>query len=61
MADDLGYGDVPWNNPYLVEKMPNLHKFRSDGMVIGKVFIKNSLTPQLLFVFKWMQISLSPI
>ena len=39
MADDLGYGDVPWNNPYLVEKMPNLHKFRSDGMVLGKDFL----------------------
>ena len=56
MADDLGYGDVPWNNPYLVEKMPNLHKFRSDGMVVGKdFFIKKSLTPQKLFALKLMQ------
>ena len=45
MADDLGYGDVPWNNPYLVEKMPNLHKFRSDGMVVGKDFYEKIFQP----------------
>ena len=24
LADDLGFGDVPWNNEYLATKMPNL-------------------------------------
>ena len=45
MADDLGYGDVPWNNEFLRTKMPNLLQFREQGMVIDKHYTYPSCSP----------------
>ena len=34
MADDLGYNDIPWNNKFLTDKMPNVNRLHSESIEI---------------------------
>ena len=40
-----GIGDVPWNNEYLKNKMPNLYQFRQEGMELKNHYTYPTCSP----------------
>ena len=43
LADDLGFNDMPWNNPDIIA--PNLHKLAKSGTIITDMYVQPVCTP----------------
>ena len=40
LADDLGWGDVGWNNPAMADVTPHLTKLAKSGMVLSQYYVQ---------------------
>ena len=43
LADDLGWGDVGWNNPAMADVTPHLTKLAKSGMVLSQYYVQQVL------------------
>lgn len=43
LADDLGYNDMPWNNPEIIA--PHLHSLAGNGTIITDFYVQPVCTP----------------
>ncbi|XP_068231884.1 arylsulfatase B-like [Palaemon carinicauda] len=43
VADDLGWNDVSWNNPYVVT--PHLHDLAINGLILNNSYVQPTCTP----------------
>lgn len=45
LADDLGWGDVGWNNPAMADVTPHLTKLAKSGMVLSQYYVQQVCSP----------------
>jgi len=43
LADDLGFNDMPWNNPAIIA--PNLHSLAKNGTILRNFYVQPVCTP----------------
>lgn len=43
LADDLGFNDMPWNNPAIIA--PNLHSLAKNGTILSNFYVQPVCTP----------------
>ena len=45
VADDLGWGDVGWNNPFMLDVTPSLTKLAKSGVILSQYYVQQVCTP----------------
>ena len=45
MVDDLGWGDVGWNNPIMADVTPTLDKLAKNGVILSQYYVQQVCTP----------------
>ena len=45
MADDLGWGDVGWNNPFMADVTQRLSKLAKSGITLSQYYVQSASTP----------------
>ena len=46
VADDLGWGDVGWNNPRMADVTRKLGKLAQGGVVLDQYYVQQVCTPR---------------
>ena len=45
VADDLGWADVGWNNPLMLDVTPRLSKLAKSGVILSQYYVQQVCTP----------------
>ena len=45
MVDDLGWGDVGWNNPLMADVNPTLDRLAKAGVILSQYYVQQVCTP----------------
>ena len=45
LADDLGWGDVGWNNPVMADVTQRLSKLAKSGITLSQYYVQSASTP----------------
>ena len=44
VADDLGWADVGWNNPLMLDVTPRLSKLAKSGVILSQYYVQQVCT-----------------